>query len=129
MRGREKGQRHIVGRVHEVAADLPHAAAVFNLEHANAVRFDVQLFQSRRNSRRDGQVYGILGLGAIQRDPARAALDAAQTRSEAPLGLAVGLMLRERMTGRPLPAEAEALGRFATLPSGPLAHRVRAGDF
>ena len=45
----------------------------------------------------------------LREDCVRAALDAAQTRSEAPLGLAVGLMLRERMTGRPLPAEAEAV--------------------
>ncbi|MEE3108654.1 MAG: cobaltochelatase subunit CobT, partial [Pseudomonadota bacterium] len=43
----------------------------------------------------------------LRDDCVRAALDAAQTRSEAPLGLAVGLMLRDRMTGRPLPAEAE----------------------
>ncbi|MEE4384753.1 MAG: cobaltochelatase subunit CobT [Pseudomonadales bacterium] len=44
---------------------------------------------------------------SLEADCRRAAFDRIQTRNEAPLGLAVGLMLRERMTGRPLPPAAE----------------------
>lgn len=45
----------------------------------------------------------------LDADCRRAALDRIQTRNEAPLGLAVGLMLRERLTGRPLPASARSV--------------------
>ncbi len=43
---------------------------------------------------------------SLESDCRRAALDGVQTRNEAPLGLAVGLLLRERLTGRPLPEAA-----------------------
>lgn len=42
-------------------------------------------------------------------DCERAAFDRIQTRNEAPLGLAVGLLLRERVTGRALPAAANTV--------------------
>ena len=44
---------------------------------------------------------------SLESDCQRAAFDRIQTRNEAPLGLAVGLMLRERLTGRPLPPSAQ----------------------
>ncbi|HSG90072.1 MAG TPA: cobaltochelatase subunit CobT [Pseudomonadales bacterium] len=44
---------------------------------------------------------------SLEMDCQRAAFDRIQTRNEAPLGMAVGLMLRERMTGRPLPPSAQ----------------------
>ncbi len=43
---------------------------------------------------------------SLESDCERAAFDRIQTRNEAPLGLAVGLLLRERLTGRPLPDAA-----------------------
>ena len=43
---------------------------------------------------------------SLEQDCKRAAFDRIQTRNEAPLGMAVGLMLRERLTGRELPASA-----------------------
>ena len=46
---------------------------------------------------------------SLEADCRRAAFDRIQTRAEAPLGLAVGLMLRERMTGRPLPPSARPI--------------------
>ena len=44
---------------------------------------------------------------SLEADCRRAAFDRIQTQGDAPLGLAVGLMLRERMTGRALPPAAE----------------------
>jgi cobaltochelatase CobT len=44
---------------------------------------------------------------SLELDCKRAAFDRIQTRNEAPLGLAVGLMLREHLTGRPLPPSAQ----------------------
>ena len=46
---------------------------------------------------------------SLDADCRRAAFDRIQTRGEAPLGMAVGLMLRERMTGRPLPESARPI--------------------
>lgn len=46
---------------------------------------------------------------SLEADCRRAAFDRIQTQGEAPLGLAVGLMLRERMTGRELPPSAKAV--------------------
>ncbi len=43
---------------------------------------------------------------SLESDCERADFDRIQTRNEAPLGLAVGLLLRERLTGRPLPEAA-----------------------
>ena len=46
---------------------------------------------------------------SLDQDCRRAAFDRIQTRNEAPLGMAVGLMLRERLTGRELPASAQPI--------------------
>ncbi|MEE4300779.1 MAG: cobaltochelatase subunit CobT [Pseudomonadales bacterium] len=46
---------------------------------------------------------------SLEQDCRRAAFDRIQTRNEAPLGMAVGLMLRERLTGRELPAAARPI--------------------
>lgn len=46
---------------------------------------------------------------SLDADCRHAAFDRIQTRGEAPLGMAVGLMLRERMTGRALPESARPI--------------------
>lgn len=46
---------------------------------------------------------------SLEQDCRRAAFDRIQTRNEAPLGMAVGLILRERLTGRELPAAARPI--------------------
>ena len=67
--------------------------------------------EARCNAIGANRMEGVAGNldASLDQDCRRAAFDRIQTRNEAPLGMAVGLMMRERLTGRELPAAARPI--------------------
>jgi cobaltochelatase CobT len=67
--------------------------------------------EARCNAIGANRMEGVAGNldASLEQDCRRAAFDRIQTRNEAPLGMAVGLMMRERLTGRELPEAARPI--------------------
>ncbi|MCC5873838.1 MAG: cobaltochelatase subunit CobT [Gammaproteobacteria bacterium] len=100
------------GIADQFALRLAHHDEALHQRLRPAAGIAQELFEAVEDARLAGigsrQLPGVAANldASLTSDCERAAFDRIQTRNEAPLGLAVGLLLRERLTGRALPAAA-----------------------
>jgi cobaltochelatase CobT len=97
------------------ALRIAHHDAALHASHRPPAGVALDLYESAEEARCNAigalRMEGVAANldASLEADCRRAAFDRIQTQGEAPLGLAVGLMLRERMTGRELPPSARAV--------------------